>query len=64
MINYYENMGGEFIYQSDILNDVFDYAAPEKHDEFLEWAGKALSVRFVFDRDESMYRIERRIDET
>jgi len=52
---------GDYISQSDILNDVFEYASMEKHDEFIEWAGDVLGVMFTFDDDEAQYLIERRV---
>ena len=58
--NYMKGRGSEFITQSDILNDVFDYDPGGKHDEFLEWAGKILGVTFTFDGDECMYVIGER----
>ena len=52
---YADRTAGHRMMESDILNDVFDYAAPEKHQEFIDWAGEALGVVFVFDRANNEY---------
>ena len=49
---------GDLITQSDILNDVFEFAEADAHDEFLAWAGEKLGVRFTFNEDESLYLVE------
>ena len=51
---YFQTLDHTFITESDILNDVFEYASPEKHDEFLEWAGEALGVTFTFNKHMNM----------
>ena len=53
--DYADRTVGHRMMESDILNDVFDYAAPEKHQEFINWAGEALGVVFVFDQVNSEY---------
>ena len=52
---YLQTLDHTFITESDILNDVFEYASPEKHDEFLEWAGEALGVTFTFNKHMNRY---------
>ena len=49
-MSYADERMGKSITQSDMLNDVFDFANIHKHDEFLEWAGEALGVKFVLER--------------
>ena len=43
---YAQDRVGQSIAGADIIYDIFDYASPEKHDEFLAWAGAALGVMF------------------
>jgi hypothetical protein len=57
---YLQTLDHTFITESDILNDVFEYASPEKHDEFLEWAGEALGVTFTFNKHMNMYVVGER----
>ena len=47
---YAQDRVGNSIAAGDIIYDVFDHASPEKHEEFLAWAGAALGV--VFDHPE------------
>ena len=56
-MDYADTYMGQPITQSDILNDVFDFADCHKHDEFLEWAGEALGVKFVYDYTIDGYRV-------
>ena len=48
---YAEDRVGQSIAGGDIIYDVFDHASPEKHDEFLAWAGAALGVMFDHPTD-------------
>jgi hypothetical protein len=43
---YAEDRVGGSIAAGDIIYDLIDYASPEKHDQFLAWAGAALGVTF------------------
>jgi len=43
---YAQERVGDSIAAADIVYDIFDHASPEKHDEFLLWAGQALGVTF------------------
>jgi len=43
---YAKDKVGSSIAAADIIYDVLDHASPEKHDEFLAWAGEALGVMF------------------
>ena len=49
---YAEDRVGDSIAAGDIVYDVFDHASPEKHDEFLAWAGAALGVMFDHPTDD------------
>ena len=42
---------GDSISAGDIVYDVFDHGSPEKHDEFLAWAGQAMGVMFDHPRE-------------
>ena len=54
-MTYAESRAGQHMGQSDILNDVFDFDPGGKHEEFLEWAGEALGVVFIYDSDTNDY---------
>ena len=54
-MTYGDGRNGQHMGQSDILNDVFDFDPGGKHDEFLKWAGEALSVVFAYDSDTNDY---------
>jgi hypothetical protein len=56
-MSYADERMGKSITQSDMLNDVLDFANIHKHDEFLEWAGEALGVKFVYDYATDGYRV-------